>query len=90
MIFPVDGQEQCAYTELNSNGAMLHRTRENEMSFNEIIAAAIKYGPNYVGGIVGIDRRISAAGDKAGRNFGAFMADMEEMFPEEMANFLGE
>jgi hypothetical protein len=55
------------------------------MDLSKIITDAIAFTPAYVGGLPNVDRRIAEAADRAFRNIGAFLADLEEMFPVEFA-----
>lgn len=55
------------------------------MDISQIIAAAVKFGPRYVGGLPNINRTIAALADAAGSNTGIFLADLEDAFPAEFA-----
>jgi hypothetical protein len=55
------------------------------MTISQIIAAAAKFGPRYVGGLPNIDRTIAALADAAGNSTGTFLADLEDAFPTEFA-----
>lgn len=60
------------------------------MTIEALVAAAIEFGPAYVGGLPNIDRNAAEAADRARNNVGTFLADMEEMFPVEMGVILSE